>query len=338
MSTEHDPGRDVARERAERLGAVTTGPVALPAGGKIYVGTAGWTDRTLTAPGVFYPAGATSAEGRLKYYASRFSMVEVDSTFYALQPPVVVQHWVDRTPERFRFCMKAHALLTGHPTEPRRLPADLYHALPSSIADQPRVYAHSLPLEILAEVRRRFAHGVSPLAAAGRLGAIVFQFPPWFGPSRENAEVLAMTKEGLGDLPLAVEFRNRAWMSDRLRDRTLALLEKHWLAYVMVDAPPGMRSSMPPVVAVTSPFVALVRMHGRRTDTWEKRGVSVAERYRYLYDRPEMAEWVPRVEEAAAQVKEPHFQGVHVVFNNCYGNYGTTNALEFLSMLASPDA
>jgi uncharacterized protein YecE (DUF72 family) len=338
MSTEHDPGREIAGERAERLGAVTTGPIASPYGGKIYVGTAGWTDRTLTAPGVFYPAGQSSAEARLKYYASRFSMVEVDSTFYALQPPVVVQHWVDRTPERFRFCMKAHALLTGHPTEPRRLPADLYHALPAAIGDQPRVYADGLPAEIMSEVRRRFAHSVSPLATAGRLGAVVFQFPPWFGPTRENAEILAATKEGLGDLPLAIEFRNRAWMSDRLRERTLAFLQKHWLAYVMVDAPPGMRSSMPPVVAVTSPFVALVRMHGRRTDTWEKRGVSVADRYRYLYDQGEMAEWVPKVEAAASQVKEPHFQGVHVVFNNCYGNYGTTNALEFLSMLASRDA
>jgi uncharacterized protein YecE (DUF72 family) len=338
MSTEHDPGRDVARDRAERLGAVTTGPIAPRAGGMVYVGTAGWTDRTLTAPGVFYPSGATSAESRLRYYASRFAMVEVDSTFYALQPPVVVQHWVDRTPAAFRFCLKAHALLTGHPAEPRRLPADLYHALPPAIADQPRVYAHSLPAEIMAEVRRRFAQTIAPLATAGRLGAIVFQFPPWFIPNRENADAVVATKEGLGDLPIAIEFRNTSWVSDRLRERTFGLLSKHWLAYVMVDAPQGTRSSMPPDVAVTSPFVAMVRMHGRRTDTWEKRGVSVAERYRYLYDASQLEEWVPRVEQAAAQVTEPHFQGVHVVFNNCYGNYGTTNALEFLSLLASGHA
>jgi uncharacterized protein YecE (DUF72 family) len=190
----------------------------------------------------------------------------------------------------------------------------------------------------MTEVRRRFANGVAPLATAGRLGALVFQFPPWFGPSRENADVVIATKEGLGDLPIAIEFRNHSWLSDRLRERTFSLLERNWLAYVMVDGPQGMRSSMPPDVAVTSPFVALVRMHGRRTDTWEKRGVSVAERYRYLYDRGQLEEWVPRVEAAAAQVKEPHFQGVHVVFNNCYGNYGTTNALEFLSMLASAHA
>ena len=339
----HNPGVEAARERAETLSAAPPTPIEVPGGAPIYVGTAGWTDATLTAPGVFYPRTATSPEARLRYYATRFPMVEVDATYYALQQPATVYRWIERTPgvtpRPFRFCIKAHALLTGHPSEPQRLPADLRRALPPAIAAKQRVYATDLPPDVMDEIRRRFAQTVLPLASAGRLGAVLFQFPPWFGPTRENAAVLAAIKVGLGDLPIAVEFRNRDWVSDRLRDRTYALLAKHWLAYVMVDAPPGFKSSMPApdAVAVTSPFVAVIRLHGRRTDTWEQPGASVAERFRYLYDRTELAPWVPRALDAARAVREPQFQGVHVVFNNCYANYGTTNALEFVDLLRAPD-
>ncbi|HWZ60100.1 MAG TPA: DUF72 domain-containing protein [Gemmatimonadaceae bacterium] len=329
----HDPGVEAARDRAATLSPIASHAVAAQherdgAGALVYVGTAGWTDRTLTAPGVFYPPKTGSPEARLRYYASRFSMVEVDATYYALQPPETADRWVERTPPDFRFCVKAHALLTGHPSEPRRLPTDLQSALPTALVNKSRVYADDLPEEILTEVRRRFVQMVTPLAEAGRLGAVVFQMPPWVGPSRANARVVAALRDGFGDLPVAVEFRNRLWMADALRDRTVALLTRHALAYVMVDAPPGLESSMPPEVVVTSPAVAMVRLHGRRVETWERPGVSVAERYRYLYDRTQLREWIPRVSAAARESKY-----VHVVFNNCYGNYGTTNALEFVDLL-----
>jgi uncharacterized protein YecE (DUF72 family) len=324
----HDPGVEVARERAATLAGLASQVVAIPGGAQVYVGTAGWTDRTLTTAGVFYPAKTTSAEARLRYYASRFSMVEVDATYYALQPPETAVRWVERTPPDFRFCVKAHALLTGHPSEPHRLPTDLQDALPSALARKSRVYADDLPEEVLTEVRRRFVQMVVPLAEAGKLGAVVFQMPPWVGPSRANARMVAALRDGFGDLSTAVEFRNRAWMTDPFRERTLALLERHGLSYVMVDAPPGLESSMPPDVAVTAPAVAMVRLHGRRVDTWERAGASVADRYRYLYDRDQLREWVPRV--IAATQASPY---VHVVFNNCYGNYGTTNALEFVDLL-----
>jgi uncharacterized protein YecE (DUF72 family) len=96
----------------------------------------------------------------------------------------------------------------------------------------------------------------------------------------------------------------------------------------MVDEPQGFKSSVPPIVAVTSPRLAIARFHGRRADTWEKPGVGVAERFRYLYDKKELAEWVPRVEEAAAKTRE-----MHVIMNNCYANYGTTNAAELAAMV-----
>jgi uncharacterized protein YecE (DUF72 family) len=87
---------------------------------------------------------------------------------------------------------------------------------------------------------------------------------------------------------------------------------------------------VPPVSGVTSPTLAMVRLHGRNTATWEAKGVPTVERYRYLYDRRQLEAWVPTVAEAAGGAEH-----VHVVFNNCYANYGTTNALEFAAMMGS---
>jgi uncharacterized protein YecE (DUF72 family) len=98
----------------------------------------------------------------------------------------------------------------------------------------------------------------------------------------------------------------------------------------MVDGPQGFTSSIPPVVATTSPTLAVVRFHGRRTATWESmRGLPTVERFRYLYEPGELSEWVPRVMEAAT-----HSADTHVLMNNCYANYGSTNARELAAMLA----
>jgi uncharacterized protein YecE (DUF72 family) len=131
-------------------------------------------------------------------------------------------------------------------------------------------------------------------------------------------------------VPGAVELRNETWFGEEKRQtfRTLDFLAEHGIPYVMVDGPRGLGSSVPPVDAVTSPRLAVARLHGRRAATWEAAGVPTVERYRYLYDPGELAEWVPKIGEAAKQA-----QVVTVLFNNCYGNYGTTNAMEFTAML-----
>ena len=128
---------------------------------------------------------------------------------------------------------------------------------------------------------------------------------------------------------MAVEFRAASWFNEKNVGRTLNLLDKYQIPFVMVDAPQGMRSSVPPIVAVTSPRLAVIRFHGRRTETWEAKGIPVVERFRYLYSQPELEEWVPRVEEAAGKTKE-----IHLLMNNCYANYGTTNAREIAALLA----
>src|SRR5207342_1890877 len=168
----HDPGADGATRRAEALpGDVAADPIVSPSGGRIRVGTASWTDPTMTARGVFYPDTADTAGERLAYYASRFPIVEVDATYYALPSRRTAELWVERTPPDFTFDIKAHALMTGQPTETKRLPKELRAALPEALAEKSRIYAKDLPDDIRDEVWERFVDALQPLAEAGQLGS-----------------------------------------------------------------------------------------------------------------------------------------------------------------------
>jgi uncharacterized protein YecE (DUF72 family) len=333
LDVAHDPGPDAARARLEAslLEDAATASLVLPSGHQIRVGTASWTDPTMTAAGVFYPADAATAEDRLGYYASRFPVVEVDATYYALPTRRLSELWVERTPPDFVFDIKAHALLTGQPTETRRLPRAIREELPPTIAAKPRVYAKDLPGELLAEVWHLFADGLAPLAEAGQLGAVFLQYPKWFFTSSDNRDAIREAKAALEayGLRVAVEFRNATWFTEKNLERTLGFLADEQIPLVMVDGPQGFKSSVPPIVATTSPDLAVVRFHGRRTATWESMaGRPTVERFRYLYDRSELEAWVPRVVEAAGGAAD-----THVLMNNCYANYGSTNARELADLL-----
>jgi uncharacterized protein YecE (DUF72 family) len=279
---------------------------------------------------VFYPSDADTAEERLAYYASRFPVVEVDATYYALPSRRLSELWVERTPPDFVFDIKAHALLTGQPTETKRLPKGLREALPATLAEKPRLYAKDLPGELLAEVWRIFAEGLEPLAESGQLGAVFLQYPKWFFTSSENRDAIREAKAALAPhgLTVAVEFRNASWFNEKNIERTLRFLGDRNIPLVTVDGPQGFKSSVPPIVAAPSPDLAILRFHGRRTATWEAKGIPTVERFRYLYDEGELADWTPRVREIASQSKD-----THVLFNNCYANYGATNAVEFAKLL-----
>ena len=155
----HDPGPDAAAATFDGSPDVAANPLAAQNGGTIRIGTASWTDPTMTASGVFYPTGADSAEERLQFYASRFPLVEVDATYYSLPVRRTSELWVERTPPDFTFDIKAHALMTGQPTETKRLPKDLREALPGEVAEKARIYAKDLPDDAqgrrLGVVRRR---------------------------------------------------------------------------------------------------------------------------------------------------------------------------------------
>src|SRR5919106_5017317 len=137
MAVDHDPGPDASAQRGEAQAEAPRHPLKI-GDAIVRVGTASWTDPTMVAPGVFYPPDATNAEGRLRYYADQFPIVEVDATYYALPTRQMGELWLERTPPDFTFDIKAHALMTGQPSEPKRLPKDLREALPPDIADQKR--------------------------------------------------------------------------------------------------------------------------------------------------------------------------------------------------------
>jgi uncharacterized protein YecE (DUF72 family) len=330
----HDPGFATAGERATRA-LVDTDPALVGSPipthrGEIRVGTASWTDPTMVRGNVFYPRGVSSAENRLRYYAEQFPVVEVDSSYYSLPERAIARLWADRTPPHFSFHVKAHALMTGQPTEVSRLPEGLVDALPAALAEKSKLYAKDLPLELLDAVWVHFLDALAPLQESGKLGGILLQYPRWFLPTPENKDLLAESAVRLAGIPATVEFRNHLWFKSAPSTHwTLDMLRDVGLTHVMVDGPQGLDSSVPPVAAVTTPQLAMVRLHGRRVATWEAPKVPTVERYRYLYSPEEIAGWMPMIESAATEATR-----TIVFFNNCYGNYGATNARELIARLA----
>ena len=296
--------------------------------GNVYYGACSWTDRTLIEAGTLYPANAQTAADRLNYYASQFPIVEVDATYYALPSERNAHLWVDRTPPCFVFNIKAFGLFTHHPVVVERLPAAVKELLPAAIAKKSRIYLRDVPEQAEKLIWEMQAQALAPLVKAGKLGCVLFQFPHWFTAKRAHIRYLEQLRNR-SDWPLAIEFRGGGWMTDNYRAETLALLERLDLAYVVVDEPQGFRSSTPPVAAATGPL-AVLRFHGHNAETYEKPNISAAERFRYLYTEEELKGWVDPVRDLAQQADR-----VHVLMNNCYGDYGVRNARQLAELLAA---
>jgi uncharacterized protein YecE (DUF72 family) len=322
----HDPGVEEAKRRAGEGDGAGRSPIQVGKG-EVRFGTASWTDPTMTAPGVFYPPGSSSAEERLRYYAGQFPVVEVDATYYALPSKKTAEAWVERTPKDFVFDIKAHALMTGQPTEVSRLPKSIREELPAEQKEKKRIYGKDLPEELLHGVYEQFRDALQPLVAAGKLGAVFIQFPRWVFPSNETRDLILATRARL-ELPIAVEFRHGSWFNEKNAERTVKFLQEHKIPYVAVDEPQGFKSSVPPVVVQTSSELAVFRFHGRNQENWEKKDITPAERFRYLYDQDELADWTSKIAAVAKESKE-----THVIYNNCFSNYGTTNAREAARLL-----
>src|SRR5205823_2333014 len=230
--------------------------------------------------------------------------VEVDSTYYRPVTEAQAHGWAERSPDGFRFDVKAYSLLTGHPTDPRSLWPDLREQLAGDAAGKRSVYARHLPPDAVEEAWRRFARALRPLHDAGKLGAVLLQFPPWFGPRHDAREELRAVRERLPGYRVCVELRSPRWLTEPDdRARTLGLLEELGLAFVCVDAPAASR--LPAVAAVTTPELAVVRYHGRDDDAWKNTSGSAADRFRYDYSDAELAE----LARPAAARPEPHGGG-----------------------------
>jgi uncharacterized protein YecE (DUF72 family) len=328
----HDPGVEVAGKRAAEAGEDVARNPTRVGKGEARFGTASWTDPTMTVPGVFYPPGLKTAEDRLRFYASQFSMVEVDATYYALPYKRMAETWVERTPKDFVFDIKAHALMTGQPTEVTRLPKAIKEELSEELKAKKRIYRKDMPGELLDAVYQQFRDALEPLIDAKKLGAVFVQFPKWVFPSNEARELILETRQLL-DLPIAVEFRHGSWFNEKNAERTVKFLQDNKIPYVAVDEPQGFKSSVPPVVIATNDELAVFRFHGRNKENWEKKDIPPSERFRYLYDEDELADWTPKIAAIAKQAKQ-----THVVYNNCFSNYGTTNAREAARLLAEMQA
>jgi uncharacterized protein YecE (DUF72 family) len=287
---------------------------------RIRIGTCSWTDPSLIQAGTFYPPEAKTAEARLAYYASQFDIVEVDSSYYAMPSRRNATLWVERTPEGFTFDVKAFRLFTGHPTQPQALPADIRGSLPAPLAQKKHLYYRDLPDELLGHLWDRFDDALLPLDSAGKLGVVLFQFPPWFNPGIAQMDHLLACKERLARHTIAVEFRNNRWLSEQNREFTLSFLRQHTLPFVCVDEPQGFASSVPPIAEVTG-NIGIVRFHGRKAETWERKNASPAERFDYYYDEGELKQWAQRIMECAESASE-----IHVLFNTNNGDQGVVNA------------
>lgn len=299
--------------------------------GEILTGTSSWTDPTLLKSG-WYPTEADTPQARLEYYASQFPLVEVDSTYYGMPAERTAALWAERTPDSFTFDFKAFRLFTGHQTPVKALPTAIRKELSPELEAKSNVYVKDLPAELVDEMWRMYASALMPVHSAGKLGAIFLQFPRWFFFGKDNMRYIERAREHVPDYPVAVEFRQSSWMDEEHINETLAFLRDHDIAYTSVDEPQGVKSSIPPIAAATSEL-AVVRFHGRRTETWEARNVGVEERFKYLYTPQELEEWVPKIEQLVGETRQ-----VHVLMNNCYADYGVRNAGQLRMLLAEDGA
>jgi uncharacterized protein YecE (DUF72 family) len=270
---------------------------------EILVGTCNWADHK-----EFYPPelerGKRQRE-KLDYYARFFPMVEIDTSFYGIPRPEVVDSWVSRTPDGFLFNIKAFRSLTLHERE----------------GGQPRPPT--------AEEIRDFGAALVPLRDSGRLGAVHYQFPPWFTNRPDAREVLLETRERHPDDIVAIEFRHRSWFDNDAWPATEDLLRELDCVYVGVDAPQLGSGTAPPLLAITSPKLCIARFHGRNRTTWYRPdGPTSDYRFNYLYSPGELSEWVPAISEAATRGTP-----VHVLLNNNRSNYAVVNAFDFGALL-----
>ncbi|MCP3788066.1 DUF72 domain-containing protein [Micromonospora sp. A3M-1-15] len=286
--------------------------------GDIKVGTASWTDPTLLDSG-WYPATADTPEKRLSWYARQFPLVEVDATYYSPPAERTARLWVERTPPGFTFNVKAFSLLTGHPTRVSALYKDLRPE-----TEKKNVYPDDLPPQAYEEVWTRFLSALDPLVEAGKLGAVLFQFPPWFTIRRDNKQYLLEVARRCDPLRPVFEFRHASWFDGDNAEETLGFLRQHELPFVCVDMPQGHKSSVPPVLAATADL-AVVRFHGH-SDKWTSKDIH--EKFGYDYSKRELRDWAPKLRELAGEAEH-----THVLMNNCYRDYAQRNGQQLQALL-----
>ena len=277
----------------------------------IRVGTASWSEPEFVKA-EWYPKGLPAAQ-QLPFYAERFDLIELNSSFYAVPQARLCDRWARVTPDGFLFDVKCHRLLSRHATKPETLPRDLQDG--AELTERGNVI---LTPELEHAVAARFLDELNPLEQAGKLGALLLQMQPGFGPRTADLtalEPLLRQLRGTGETPrnVVLELRNAEWLNDRHREQTVGFLQEAGVTLASIDGPPADPKHftiMPAVDEVTDGRLAYLRLHGRDAQAYLT-GKTVAERFHYDYSDAEIAGVSERALGLAKEVDE-----VHVVFNN----------------------
>jgi uncharacterized protein YecE (DUF72 family) len=262
--------------------------------GQILTGVAGWSYTDWA--GIVYPARRSRDFRELAYLANYFDTVEINTSFYQPLRPELADLWLAQIASNPRFTFTA------------KLWQRFTHETAADESEERSVRA-----------------GFAPLLRAGRLGAVLLQFPHSFHFSRESASVLRKLLVRFADLPLVVEVRHNSWN----RDDFYQLLREHDAGFCNLDQPQVGRTLAPSEHSTSG--IGYVRLHGRRHDTWFSDDPSLPgyERYNYLYDEKELAGWVPGIRNVAR-----HSRTTFVVANNHFQGKSVVNALQLIHLLS----
>ncbi|PTF04332.1 DUF72 domain-containing protein [Staphylococcus devriesei] len=243
---------------------------------------------------------------KLKTYASHFPIVELDASYYAIQPERNIQKWIKETPDRFEFIVKIHQALTLH-------------------ADY-KEFADSR-----AELFEQFKLMLQPLIKHQKLAMVLVQFPPWFDCTAQNIKYILYVRQQLADVPICVEFRHQSWFNEQFKEQTLAFLTEHQIIHSVVDEPQVKDGSVPLINRITAEK-AFVRYHGRNKQGWTKKDMTDQEwrdvRYLYNYNKQELTDLANKVKILKHKAKQ-----VYVVFNNNSGGHAAQNAKTYQDLL-----
>lgn len=266
----------------------------------INIGLTGWGDHD-----TLYEDLARKSD-KLKTYSSHFPIVELDASYYAIQPERNIKKWINETPERFQFVVKIHQALTLH--------ADF------------RDFS-----ETRQELFDAFKEMLAPLQESQKLAMVLVQFPPWFDCSSQNIKYILYVKQQLQDYRMCVEFRHQSWFNDQFKEETLSFLTEHQIIHAVVDEPQVKDASIPLVNRITSD-IAFVRYHGRNVHGWTKKDMTDQEwrdvRYLYNYNKTELLDLAQKV-----KILEQKAKKVYVVFNNNSGGHAAQNAKTYQNIL-----
>jgi uncharacterized protein YecE (DUF72 family) len=264
----------------------------------ISIGLAGWGDHDELYNNI-------RTQDKLKEYNKYFSVVEVDSSYYAIHKDILYRKWASGTSNNFSFLIKAYQGMTGHTRQN-------YSDVETNVMFQ------------------NFIESIKPVIEICKLKAVLFQYPPWFECNRENVKLLRLTKERMENIPVALEFRHQSWFSPEMKEKTLSYMVKEGWIHSICDEPQVFPGSIPTILEPTNKNLTIVRFHGRNTSGWTSSGTTNWREVRYLYryNNDELIEWKENLLRLEKETDE-----VCVIFNNNSGGDAASNAIQLTNLL-----